>query len=222
MRRILPAILALLVAIGAGVYVAHLAAPPPTVWVPFVATSVPAGTQVTASDIQWRQVIQPPPTAFQGPATPIGLYAMHALVPGEALSQRDVGSAKAAGIKPSDVIWYATLTSAAAEGLATTGNRVEVWAGISATSNTVSAPQLLASGVRVVGLFTATGVPETPGAASSSSGGLVTSTSTTAGGLVALAVPANALPVFLAAQGLQLVVDNAFHHFHAAVPLPKA
>ena len=221
MRRILPALLALLVAIGAGVYVAHLAAPPATVWVPFVASSVPAGTRVSASDIQWRQVIQPPPTAFQGPATPIGLYALHALVPGEALSQSDVGSAKAAGITPGDVLWYATLPSAAAAGLASTGDRVDVWSGIATSSNTVSAPQLLATGVRVAGLFTAAGVPETPGVSASSGGGLVPSTSTSAGGLVALAVPVDTLSVFLAAQGLQLVVDNAIPHFHMLVPIPK-
>ena len=222
MRRILPALLALLVAIGAGVYVAHLAAPPPTVWVPFVARSVPAGTQVTAADVQWRQVIQPPPTAFHAPATPIGLYATHTLVPGEALAQGTVGPAKTASLRSGDVIWYAPLPSAAAAGLATTGDRVDVWSVIATSSNTISAPQLVATGVRVAGLFTTAGVPETPGVSASSGGGLVPTTSSSAGGLVALAVPANTLAVFLAAQGLQLVVDNAIPHFHMLVPVPKA
>lgn len=218
-RRWIAAMLAALVAIGAGLYVAHLSAPPPTVWVPFVTAPVPAGTPVTAADIQWRQVIQPPATAFEAPASPVGLYATHALAPGEALAQSDVGAARQVGAKPGEVTWYATIASASASGLATVGSRVDVWAGIGSNGSGGAIPQLLATGVRVLGLYTATGQPETP--TTTSGGSSLTPSTSTAGELVALAVPAADMPIFLAAQGLALVVDPAHGRFHLQVAPPK-
>lgn len=211
MRRILQIVVALLIAIGAGLFVHSLADPPPTVWVPFVAAPVPAGQRLTAADISWRQVVNPPATAYRGPTSPVGQVARHALVPGQAVSVGDLGGLAATALRPGEVLWMAPVSSAAASGLPVIGARVEVWAGIATSSNGVSVPQLLARGVRVVGLYTAAGAPIV-GAASGSP-----LTGTTSIGILGLAVPSRDLAPLLAGQGLTFVVDPSATHFQLVV-----
>lgn len=211
MRRLIQIVVAVLVAIGAGLFVHSLAAPPPTVWVPFVAAPVAAGRRLTAADISWRQVVSPPPTAYQGPTSPVGQVARDALVPGQALSVGDLGGIAATALRPGEVMWMAPVGSAAASGLPAIGDRVDVWAGIATSSSGVSVPELLARGVRVVGLFTSAGVPVVTGTASGSS-----LTGTAAIGILGLAVPSHDLAPLLAAQGLTFVVDPSATHFHLA------
>lgn len=227
MRRYLQITAALLVAIGAGLFVHSLASPPPMVFVPFVAAPVAVGHRITATDISWRDVVNPPPGALESPANPVGQRARHTLLPGQALSAQDLGGASPTALKPGEVMWMAPVGSAAASGLPAIGDRVDVWSGIAGTSGGVSAPVLMAAGARVVGLFSPAGLPLTSATATPSGGSFVsTSNSNTAAvGIIGIAVPFQDLATLLAAQGLTFVVDPSIHHFHltapTSVPSPK-
>lgn len=217
MRRFVQIAAALIVAIGAGIFVHSLAAPPPTVFVPFVTVPVAVGHRIAAADISWRPVEHPPATALQSPQNPVGQRARHALVVGQALAAQDLGGAAPTALRTNEVMWMAPVASAAASGLPAIGQRVDVWSGIASSSNGVSAPVLMAAGVRVVGLFTSAGSPVAPTAATSSSafgspagGGAI--------GIIGLAVPFRDLATLLATQGLTFVVDPSAHHFHLTAP----
>jgi len=217
MRRTIQVVAAVIVAVVAALFVHSLAAPPPTVWVPFLTAPVAAGQPVTAADVQWRQVIQPPPRALQAPTNPIGQIAHHNLLAGQALAAGDLGGLSPNGLKPGEVMWMAPVGSPAASGLPQIGQRVDVWAGVGSNSDSVSVPILLAQGVRVIGLYTAAGLPV---GAASSSGSLV-STTPAGVGIIGLAVPRTDLAPLLAAQGLTFVVDPSTHAF-ALVAAPTA
>ena len=225
MRRYLQIAAALVVAIGAGLFVHSLASPPPMVFVPFVAAPVAVGHRIAAADISWREVVNPPPGALEAPGNPVGQRARHALLPGQALSAHDLGGTSPTALKPGEVMWMAPVGSAAASGLPAIGQRVDVWSGVSTTGNGVSAPVLLAAGARVVGLFSPTGLPLTSATANPSGGNLVATSNAAAIGILGIAVPFRDLGTLLAGQGLTFVVDPFVHHFHLTatnvVPTPK-
>lgn len=218
MRRYLQIVAALAVAIGAGLFVHSLASPPPTVFVPFVVAPVAAGQRIAAADVSWRPVEHPPATALRSPQTPVGQRARYPLVIGQALSAQDLGGIAPTALKAGEVMWMASVGSAAASGLPAIGQRVDVWAGIASGSNAVSAPTLMATGVRVVGLFSAAGTPV--GAAGAGSAPLSGTATGSAIGIIGLAVPFHALATLLAIQGVTFVVDPSAHHFHLTAPTP--
>jgi hypothetical protein len=224
-RRYLQIAAALVVAILAGLFVHSLASPPPMVFVPFVAAPVAVGHRIAATDITWRDVVNPPPGALQAPSNPVGQRARHALLPGQALSANDLGGASPTALKPGEVMWMAPVGSAAASGLPAIGQRVDVWSGVNSNPNGVSAPVLLAVGARVVGLFSSTGLPLTSATANPSGGSFVSTSTGAAIGILGIAVPFRDLGTLLAGQGLTFVVDPFVHHFHLTatnvVPTPK-
>ena len=220
MRRYLQIAVALVVAVAAALFVHSLASPPPMVFVPFVAAPVAVGHRIVATDISWREVVNPPPGALQAPSDPVGQRARYALWPGQAVSAQDLGGSSPTALKPGEVMWMAPVGSAAASGLPAIGQRVDVWSGVSTTSGNVSAPVLLAAGVRVVGLFSPAGIPLTSATANPSGGNLVSTNTTTAAiGILGLAVPFRDMATLLAGQGLTFVVDPFVHQFHLTAPV---
>jgi hypothetical protein len=182
----------------------QLVKPPPLTPVAVLTRSVPALAPVTRQDITWVRMEHPPTgtvTAWAGDP-----LAASALTAGTVLTQADFSSAaQAVGLKSGDVRYVVGITPASA--VVSVGQRVDLWSVASAGTQNGTAPQELASGVRVIGLFTSSGAPI--GASSASSGGLLGGTSSgasTVPALAALAVPECAMSTLMAADPSQTVL----------------
>ena len=197
-------------AVAAIAAAAQLVKPPPLTPVAVLAKPVAALQPVTASEITWIPMEHPPTgtvTAWAGDP-----LAASALAAGTVLTQADFSSAaQAVALKAGEVRYVVTVTPASA--VVAVGQRVDLWSvGSPAGASNGTAPQELARGVRVIGLFTSNGTPI--GTASAASGGLLSGSSSTATvpALAALAVPQSAMPALMAAdpsQTMLLVQDPA-------------
>ncbi len=186
-----------LVAVGGA---AALVQPPPLTPVAVLKQSVGALTPVPASAIEWVNMAHPPRgtvTAWAG--QPLAAMPLSA---GTVLNQADFTTAEQAlGLKAGEVRYVVTITPASAPVLP--GERVDVWS-LPVQGSSGTAPQELAMGARVVGLYTAQG---TPVATTTVSGGLLSSnTAPSAPALAALAVPQDALPSLMANNPTQTVL----------------
>lgn len=202
-------------AVGALGAAAAVVKPPPLTPVAVLKTAVTAYSAVTASQITWVKMEHPPHgtvTAWVGDP-----LAARALPAGTVLTQSDFTHGGAAlGLTASEVRAVFPITAASAA--VPLGTRVDVWSEPTTSGSGAATPQLLATGVRVIGLYTSAGAPV---GATASSGGLLSGGSSTpaAPGLVALAVPASALPTLMQKnpeQTVLLVDDPARTHFALA------
>lgn len=194
--------LAAIAAMGATAYIAK---PPPLTSVAVLKTSVAGLSPVTSQQITWVKMEHPPLgtiTAWDGdPLT------THALAAGTVLTQADFTSTRqVSGLKHHEVQYLVSITPASA--VIKVGQRVDVWSQPPTQGSTPSSPQELATGVRVMGLYTSTGLPV---AGSTPSGGLLSSSSTNnTPALVALAVPSSHIAALIAAnpQDSALLVND--------------
>lgn len=182
----------------------QLVKPPPLTPVAVLNRSVQALAPVTSQDVTWVRMENPPTgtvTAWAGDP-----LSASALAVGTVLTQADFSSAaQAVGLKSGEVRYVVGITPASAVVLV--GQRVDLWSVASAGTQNGTAPQELASGVRVIGLFTSSGTPI--GASSASSGGLLGSSSSGAPAvpaLAALAVPQYAMSTLMAADPSQTML----------------
>jgi hypothetical protein len=234
-RRWWQAAIALAVAFGATVTVSHLATPPATETVAFLTASVPQGDTIPASAVTWQPVVTPPTGALTWPERPLGpVVATVPLYAGQALTPADFTPASQAGLRPGEVAWLVPVSSAAASGLPNPGQRVDLWgafgSGSASGSSPAAPPVLIATGVRVLGLYTSQGVPISlvgalaPAAAPGTSGlsGQTTAESLSSSGasigIVELAIPRADLGSLMAASNFSLVVDPGTSHFRLALP----
>lgn len=193
--------IAAVLAIAAGGLLVGLTRPPVLSSVPVLTQSVNAMHPVPRSAVRWVAVKTPPPGALSRQAHWQVLVASQHLAPGTILTNTDFTAGQVDGLHPGEVQWLAPV-SAAGSGLATIGQRVDVW------SDVKGAFQLVATGVRVVGLYSSNG-----NAISASNNGSGSSSST---GMVALAVPQKDIGTFLDVSTPYLVVDPNQAHFQLA------
>lgn len=177
-------------AAGSGLWV--LTRPPALSKVAVVTTTIPAMHTVSPQAVHWVQVVSPPPQSITPNMVWSNLVASQTLAPGTMLTSADFTAPQANGLHSGEVQWLVPV-SAAASGLPTVGQRVDVWS----NQNGVFHP--VASGARVVGLFSSNGGPV--GATSS------TNPNPTAPGMVSLAIPSGALGSLLDVASPYLVVD---------------
>lgn len=183
-----------------------LVKPPPLTPVAVLTHPVSALGSVPASAITWVRMEHPPTgTITRWTGVPL---AAHNLTAGTVLTVSDfTTAAQAVGLKQGEVRYVVPITAASA--ITTIGSRVDVWSLPSNGGSTTAAPQELAVGVRVIGLYTAQG---TPVGGTPSSGGLLGGSSTTpqAPAMAALAVPGGELPNLMQANPGQtaLLVDD--------------
>ncbi len=177
--------------------------PPPLTPVAVLTHPMAALGPVTAADIRWIPMEHPPHgtiTAWAG--DPVAAQALPA---GTVLTQADLTTvSQAVGLKAQEIRYVVTVTAASA--VIAPGERVDVWSLPTSGGNAGgSTPTELALGVRVLGLYSAQGVPvgTTP-----ASGGLLNTGSTqqAAPALAALAIPQGALPAIIAANPGQTVL----------------
>ncbi|MCY0885326.1 MAG: SAF domain-containing protein [Firmicutes bacterium] len=168
---------------------------------------VSAGEPVSPADVTTLTTLSAWPGALT--TVPTGQVARQALPADTPLLAADWTPAAAFhGLKPGEALWTVAVTPTSGA-LVQLGQRVEVW------STGPAGPRLWALGVRVVGLYSSSGTPlTTPGSSSLVGGG-----SSSAAGLVALAVPANDLPEFLALTNPLLVTATDQPHFTLVAPV---
>lgn len=199
---------------GAGAVMAVLVAtqlvkPPPLTPVAVLNQSVSALAPVTIKAITWVPMEHPPAgtvTAWAGDP-----LVSAALTAGTVLTQADFSSAaQAVALKSGEVRYVVAVTPASA--VVSVGQRVDLWStGSTNGSQNGTAPQELAQGVRVIGLFTSSGTPI--GVATTASGGLLSGGSSSAAAapaLAALAVPQSAMAALMTADPNQtmLLIDD--------------
>lgn len=172
--------------------------PPALHSVAVLTTRVSAMHAIPAMGVHWTAVASPPPHAITSASALTGLVAQHNLGPGTMLVMGDFTAPQVNHLKSGEVQWLVSV-SAAASGLPTISQRVDVWSG------TQGSYQEVAHGVRVVGLYTSSG--KSVGSASHVSSG------NSGSGLVALAVPTTALASLLNVTSPTLVVDPNAHQF---------
>lgn len=189
------------IAVAAGAVLVGLSRPPVLTSVPVLTQSVNAMHSVPHSAIRWVAVKTPPPGALGRQAHWQVLVASQHLAPGTILTNTDFTAGQVDSLHPGEVQWLAPV-SAAGSGLATIGQRVDVWSAVK------GAFQLVATGVRVVGLYSSNG-----NAVSTSHSGSGSASST---GMVALAVPQTDMSTFLDISTPYLVVDPNHAQFHLA------
>ena len=172
---------------------------------------------VTRADIRWVPMEHPPQGTITGWAgDPL---AAQALLAGTVLTQADFTTAsQAVGLKAGEVRYVVAITPASA--VITPGERVDIWSlPTNGGGSGTATPTELALGVRVLGLYTAQGVPVgmTP-----VSGGLLSSgTANQVPALAALAIPSDALPSIMAAnpgQTVLLLQDPSQKRFALVTP----
>lgn len=181
------------VGVAAAIALEAFAKPPHLVSVAVLTNSVASMQAVPSTDVHWMQVATPPTNAVTPGESYSGLVASQALPAGTVLTSNDFTSPQANNLHPGEVQWLVPV-SAAASGLPTVGQRVDVW---SAANNQY---REVATGVRVIGLYTSGGGPV--------SAPSTTNPNASGPGMVALAVPNTALSTLLnAASSPYLVVD---------------
>lgn len=183
---------AAVVGIAAAVSLEAFTRPPQLVSVAVLKASVATMQAVPTADIQWTQVASPPPNAITPGESFAGLVASQTLAPGTILTSGDFTSPQANNLHPGEVQWLVPV-SAAASGLPAVGQRVDVWSTVN------NQYQMIAMGVRVVGLYTTQGGPISAPSA--------TNPNTSGPGMVAMAVPSTALGTLLNVTSPYLVVD---------------
>lgn len=190
--------LAAATALTAGGLLVGLTRPPHLSSVPVLTISVNAMQTIPTNAVHWIPVKTVPKGALTSRVNWSGLVASQHLPAGTILTNTDFTTSLANGLHPGEVQWLAPV-SAASSGLASVGQRVDVW------SDDKGAFHLIAQGVRVIGLY-------------SSSGSMVASTGSGSGsptaGMVGLAVPATHVSTFLNVSAPYLIVDpnqTAFH-----------
>lgn len=194
-----------------------LVKPPPLVPVAVLTHPVSALGAMPASAVRWVRMENPPTgTITHWSGVPL---AAHSLTAGTILTVSDFTSAaQAVGLKHGEVRYVVPITAASA--VTTIGSRVDVWSLPANGGSTTTAPQEMAVGVRVIGLYTSQG---TPIGGTPSSGGLLGGSSNTpqAPAMAALAVPAGELPNLMQAnpgQTVLLVDDPSQSQFALMMP----
>lgn len=183
--------LALLAAVGLGVFLLATTARPSETRIVVVTHPVAAGAPVTAADLGWLAVTgHVPPGVLTGLPAP-GALAQAPLYPGETLTAPLLARTYA-GL-PRGRVRVVVPVSAAQSALAQTGSRVDVLASVPQPHGP-TVLETVATHVLVVGVYTTTGGPV-----------VTAGTGAAAPGLVALAVtPTQAmvlLPLLTAASG---------------------
>ena len=219
-KLILSGAAALAAAVGAGAIIK----PPPLTAVAVLKVGVPAMAPVTVKDITWVKMASPPAgtvTAWAATDVPLSAQAIPA---GAVLMTADFTTPEqATGLTPGQARYVVNITPAS--GVVSLGERVDIWTA-AATGTSGALSQELAVGARVIGLYTAQGVPIVPTAASPSSGGGLLGGAASAASLpamAALAVPASALQPLIAdnpGQTVLLVADATHRHFQLTSALP--
>lgn len=205
-------------------------APPALTPVAVLTRPVPALAPITAADVTWRGLADPPPGLLTRSRFRPGWLAARSLPAGTVLTAADVAAAQAVvALRPDEVRWVVSVTPGS--GLVTPGERVDVWTapgglnGAPSAGGNPASPVPLATGVRVVGVYTAQGQPVAANSGGSGSLAAASTGPTTAVGLVALAVPRPALTALMAvdpAQTAILVVDPGATAFRLALHVRAA
>ena len=191
---------AALVATAAGTALVLFTRPPRLTSVAVLTETVPAMQAIPPQAVHWTRVASPPPDAVTPNVSWGALVASQALPPGTILTTGDFAAPQANGLHPGEVQWLVPV-SAASSGLAAIGQRVDVW------NNQGGTFQVVAYGVRVIGLYSSSGTP------------LSTASSAGSGpGMVALAVPSTAMGTLLDVTSPYLVVDPNQAGFRLAAP----
>lgn len=196
--------LAVLAAAGTGGALWTITRPPQMTPVAVLTKAVAPMRPVPVTAVHWMQVVDPPPQAITRHTVFGSWVAGQRLAPGTVLTTRDFTLPQSQGLHAGEVQWLVPV-SAATSGLPTLDQRVDVWSKQNGTYH------LVASGVRVIGLFTAGGGPIN-GASSSSA----------APGLVGLAVPSAAIGPLLNVPAPALVVDPNQFGFQLAASTAAA
>lgn len=192
--------------------IAHQLTIPPhlhTVWV--LKTSIDAGQPVTSQEVTPVKTLSGWPGALS--AVPTGMVAKTALAPGTPLLQSDWTTPVAfRGLKPGQAVWTIPV-SGVSSGLVQVGDRVQVWSDPQSTpqgSQSASGgfAHLWATGVRVIGVYSASGSP--------------LSNTQTAIGMVSLAVPDQDLSLLMTIANPTLVQDPYQTTFRLMVPPPAS
>jgi len=172
--------------------------PPHLIGVPVLTQSVTAMQSISPKAVHWMDVASPPPNAIASNTPLTDLVTQQALPAGTVLTTSDFTTNQNNGLHPAQIQWLVPV-SGAASGLPEVGNRVDIWSLAGKT------PQIVAYGVRVIGLYTNSGSSLTQTTPTS----FATPTNTNASniGLVGLAVPAHDLQQLLNLNAPYLVVD---------------
>ncbi|PSR23099.1 MAG: hypothetical protein C7B43_20365 [Sulfobacillus benefaciens] len=187
-------------ALVAGGLLVGLTRPPVFHSVPVLTAAVKAMHPIPHNAVHWIQVKTAPPGALNRRVNWSALVASQSLAPGTILTNADFTAGQINGLHPGEVQWLAPV-SAAGSGLATVGQRVDVWSDVKGSF------QLVAYGVRVIGLYSSNG----SAVAASNSGSGSSST-----GMVALAVPQTSINTFLNVSTPYLVIDPNQTQFRLA------
>lgn len=184
----------------------HMVMPPARHQVLVLRVPLAAGTPITPTDVMTMTTASAWPGALS--KVPTGEVANTALAAGTPVLAADfVPAADYTGLKPGELLWTIPVTPTTG-GLVRPGERVEVW-------STNGVPHLWAVGVRVVGIYSSSGVPVT----TVSSGGLLGGGSG-AVGMVGLAVPAADMATFLGINDPVLVQAGSSMSFTLITPAP--